>query len=128
MPEISAVLEVSPDSIKAFRSNELDMHLSFTMAEDEHYWLECVLEVPPPLSLAPDKSLLNGKLLIGILEKDAPKEKRLKIFSSNDVYPNTYKIKVTLYVYDKDGAISERKEYFKELECGDENAKVLQSV
>lgn len=127
MPEISVELSSLPERIRPFTYNELEVRLSIATDAAEPYWAECVYEVPPPLSLAPDKSLVMAKSLVGILQKGEKREKRVKVYASNDVYPNTYPLKVTLYLYDKDGAISERKEYTKEIECGEANAKVLQS-
>ncbi|MGI0141080.1 MAG: hypothetical protein ACREBF_00300 [Candidatus Micrarchaeales archaeon] len=127
MPEISANLSLTIDKIKAFTYNELEIKVSLATLDPEPYWAECVYEVPQPLSLAPDKSLTTAKSLIGIIQKGETREKRAKIYTSSEVYPDTYKIKLTLYLYDKGGAISERKEYFKELECGEANAQILQS-
>ncbi|MDE1825206.1 MAG: hypothetical protein KGH61_00785 [Candidatus Micrarchaeota archaeon] len=117
MPEITVQMVSSAEKIRAFTYNEIELNLKIAIAEQDPYWVEAVYEVPAPLSLAPDKSLPTGKGLIGILQKDSAKEKRVKIFAGSEVYPSTYKVKVTLYVYDKDGAIAERKEYSKELEC-----------
>lgn len=128
MPEIEVKLDLSPEKIRPFAFKELDLVLTVSTKEEGRYWLEGIFDVPAPLSLAPDKILDSGKILLGILGKDNSKEKKVKIFAANDVYPETYKIKVTLFIYDSDGAISERREYFKELECGEEDAKVLQSV
>lgn len=128
MPEIEAKLEISPEKIKPFAFKELDLNFTVNTKDEGKYWLECVFDVPAPLSLAPDKSLQTGKVLLGIIDKDIIKEKKVKIFAANDVYPETYKIKATLFVYDSDGAISERKEYLKELECSEADAKILQSV
>ena len=127
MPEINATLDILPEKIKPFAFKELDMSLKVDTKEEGRYWLECIFDVPTPLSLAPDKELQNGKVLIGILDKENPREKKVKICAANDVYPDTYKIRATLFVYDSDGAIAERKEYAKELECGEADAKVLQN-
>ncbi|MDE1855674.1 MAG: hypothetical protein KGH49_00315 [Candidatus Micrarchaeota archaeon] len=127
MPEINAALALTSDKIKAFTINELELNIAVGTADTEPYWVECVYEVPMPLSLAPDKSLLTAKSLVGIISVEAQKEKRVKIYSRNDVYPSVYTIKATLFVYDKDGAIAERKEYTKELECGETNAQILQN-
>jgi len=127
MPEFATTLSLTSEKIKAFTYNEFEMNLAIITDDAEPYWVEALYEVPVPLTLAPDKSLVTAKGLIGILQKGEKREKRVKIYTSSDVYPNIYKIKVTLYIYDKDGAISERKEYTKELECSEENAKVLQS-
>jgi len=128
MPEIEAKLELSPEKIKPFAFKELDLVLTVNTKEEGKYWIECVFNVPAPLSLAPDKVLDTGKVLLGILDKNNSKEKKLKIFAANDVYPETYKIRATLFIYDSDGAISERQEYSKELECSEEDAKILQNL
>ena len=127
MPEINTTLALTQDKIKAFTINELELKMQVGTDSTEPHWVECVYEVPMPLSLAPDKSLLTAKSLIGIIGAQMPKEKRVKIYSKNDVYPSTYTIKATLFIYDKDGAIAERKEYTTELECGETNAQILQN-
>ena len=126
MPEITVQIGASVDKLRAFTYNELELNLRVATTEPEPYWIEVIYEVPSPLSLAPDKHLPTGKGLIGILQKDEVKEKRVKIFAGSEVYPSTYNVKVTLYAYDKDGAIAERKDYFKELECT-EASKVAQT-
>lgn len=128
MPEITATLSLTVEKIKAFTYNEIELNLAISTKDQEPYWLEAVYEVPAPLSLAPDKSLLTAKTLIGILEKEETRQKRAKIYAGNDAYPEIYKLKVTLYIYDKDGAISERKEYVKEVECADMVPKIPQNT
>lgn len=128
MPQLTVKLEVLPQRIKPFTFNEMEVKILLNTSETEPYWVECVFEAPAPLSLAPDKILMSGKSLVGILEKGVDKERRVKLFAQNDVYPDTYRIKSTLYIYDKDGAISERKDYYVELECGELNTKILQGV
>ena len=127
MPEINADLTLNLERIKAFTSNEFELTLKASTTSAEPCWVEAVFEVPPPLTLAPDKPLTTGKSLVGIVSAGKAKEKKIKIYSGNDVYPDTYKIKATLYAYDADGAIAERKDFYRELECGEANAQVLQS-
>ncbi|HVA82585.1 MAG TPA: hypothetical protein VNF06_00275 [Candidatus Aquilonibacter sp.] len=127
MPEIQASLTLAPERIKPFGYIELELNLSISTDSPEPYWIEAVYEIPSPLSLAPDKNLSTAKALIGILQKGETREKRIKLYAGSETYPEIYKIKVTLYFYDKDGAISERKEYIKELECAEVSAKVVQT-
>lgn len=127
MPEIKASLSLAPERIKPFGYVELDLNLSISTTGSEPYWIEAVYEIPSPLSLAPDKNLSTAKALIGILQPGETREKRVKLYAGSETYPEIYKIKVTLYLYDKDGAISERKEYIKELECAEVSAKAMQS-
>ncbi|MDE1846093.1 MAG: hypothetical protein KGH53_02325 [Candidatus Micrarchaeota archaeon] len=126
MPEMEAAVSIVPERIRPFSYTELELNLSLSTKSAEPYWVEAVYEVPAPLSLAPDKNLSTAKALIGILSSGEQREKRVKVYAGSDTYPEIYKIKVTLFIYDKDGAISERKEYIKELECAEVSAKVAQ--
>lgn len=128
MADVSVRFEVTPQKIKPFTFNELELRMIISTKDQDPYWAECVFEVPHPLSLAPDKILLSGKSLVGILQSELDKEKMIKVFATSTTYPSIYRIKSTLYLYDKDGAIAERKEYYTELECGETNAQILQNL
>ncbi len=127
MVNIETNATIVPEKFKPFLFNEAELHLSVESKDAAPFWVECAVEVDSPLSLAPDKRVPAVKVLVGILTNGAKREKRVKIFTGSDAQPNTYKIKMTFYVYDQEGTIEERKELFKEVECKnvDVNAKVL---
>jgi hypothetical protein len=126
MADIEAVINVIPERLKALAFNEADVHISLENKGENIYWIECVAEIPHPISFAPDRKLYMAKTLIGILEKKGTKDKRIKLFTDHAVTPGSYNIKLTFYVYDGDGAIADRIEIYKNIECASEmNAKVL---
>ena len=126
MPTLELSVESNPQELIAFRRNELDFKLKFTFSDADasrNYWVEALVEVEPPISLAPDRSLKIGKINVGILSNGVVKEKRFKIFSNNDIYPDTFQIKITTLMYDSDGAVAERKEVKHDLVCADKGGK-----
>ncbi len=125
MPQIQSQIQIMPEHMKAFAFNEAEMKITLSTNGTNACWVEATVAVPKPLSLAPDRALETGKMLFGILGNGAEREKKVKIFAKGDVYPNIYNVKITLFVYDESGAISERMEINKEIECSDQNAKVL---
>ncbi len=128
MQGINAELSITVDKLKAFVPSEFEVLIKAGSDENDPYWLESILEVQYPLSLAPDKSLLSGRSLLGIAYNGETREKKVKIFANNDIFPDNYRFKLILFAYDKDGAIATRQEYTKELECSDENGKILQDT
>ncbi len=125
MLQIQSQIQIMPEHMKAFSFNEAEMKITLSTNGESACWVEATVAVPRPLSLAPDRSLETGKMLFGILSNGAEREKRVKIFANGDVYPNIYSVKITLFIYDESGAISERMEISKDIECSDQNAKVL---
>jgi len=131
MPNLELSIESSPQELMAFRRNELDVKLKFALSDvdpSSSYWVETLVEVEPPISLAPDRSLKLGKINVGILSNGVVKEKRFKIFSNNDIYPDTFRIKITTLIYDSDGAVADRKEVKYDVTCinkGEKDGKVL---
>jgi len=126
MPTLELSVESNPQELIAFRRNELDFKLKFTFSDADasrNYWVEALVEVEPPISLAPDRSLKIGKINVGILSNGVVKEKRFKIFSNNDIYPDTFQIKITTLMYDSDGAVAERKEVKHDVVCTDKGGK-----
>ncbi|MDE1761934.1 MAG: hypothetical protein KGH59_01035 [Candidatus Micrarchaeota archaeon] len=126
MPDIETTLTLNQDQVKPFTSREIEVNLEVKTSAAEPYWVEGVFDLQSPISLAPDKSLPSGKTVLGILDKDNPRSKRIKLYTNSDTYPSRYKMKVTIYAYDRDGAISERREYVKEIEVSESNAQILQ--
>jgi hypothetical protein len=128
MPILEIKIENSPEKLVAFRRNEINCVAKFSISEaNGNYWVEALVEVDHPLSLAPDRQLKLGKINVGIFNGSSHKEKRFKIFSNNDIYPDTFSLKVTALIYDEDGAVADRKEIKHEIVCSDENGKILQS-
>jgi len=131
MPTLELSVESNPQELIAFRRNELDFKIKFVLSNvdsNSAYWVETLVEVEPPISLAPDRPLKLGKINVGILSNGAVKEKRFKIFSNNDIYPDTFQIKITTLMYDSDGAVAERKEVKHDIVCvnkGEKDGKVL---
>lgn len=121
MPNIEINITASPSELLAFRRNEVNLLVNFSLSGGEPYWVEAIIEVNPPLSLAPDRSLTMGKMNVGIFSNNSQKERRVKIFSNTNLYPDTYIIKITALVYNIDGAIEERKEVKHEIECSEKN-------
>lgn len=128
MPEPNVSLDFSPSKVDAFRFNEVNLTINVSMEEDKPYWCECVVEAPSPLSLAPDKELATAKTIIGIVGNGRRREKRIKIFAGNNVYPDIYKVKITVYLYDEEGVIYVRKDATKEIECSGNDGKLLQNI
>ncbi|MGC8662300.1 MAG: hypothetical protein ACP5RT_00750 [Candidatus Micrarchaeia archaeon] len=121
--KISISTNSNPTEIPAFRKNEVNFSVKFGIDNSTGpYWLEAIISVPHPLSLAPDRQLNDGKMNVGILAGDN-KEKKFKVFSNNNIYPNTFTIKITALAYDTDGAVAAREEAKYELDCIDKNTK-----
>jgi hypothetical protein len=125
MANITTNITITPERLKPNMFTEADIHLSVGSKDSNLYWVECIVEVPHPLSLAPDKTLFIGKLLIGILGQGNTREKRIKFYGNSSVTSNVYQIKLTFYLYGEDGVIEDRKEIYKSVECGEINAKIL---
>ncbi|MGC8710179.1 MAG: hypothetical protein ACP5RF_01020 [Candidatus Micrarchaeia archaeon] len=122
MPDFKVSITSTPETMKSFRRNELELMLSVTSEENQppfNYWVEAIVTVPHLTSLAPDRPLENGKLLLGIISNGSAKEKRFKLFANNNIYPDTYKIMLTILFYDSEGAVAERQDVTKEIVCSD---------
>ena len=115
-----------PAVFKAFRYNETELQFNVSTQEGDNFWVECIVDMPPLLSLAQDKSMDKAKVLFGIVAKNEPREKRIKLFSFNNIPPDTYNIKLTFFIYDKEATIADRLELNKDIECR-ENGQVLQN-
>ncbi|MEM4088988.1 MAG: hypothetical protein QW528_03495 [Candidatus Micrarchaeaceae archaeon] len=124
---LNATLEVSPKNLKPFMSNEVQLTIRLDApANAPRYWAEAIIEVPHMFSLQPGAEVERSRTLLGIIGGGgAAREKKIRIFTLNSIYPDTYKVRVTFFVYAEDGVIAERKEAFAEIECGDRNAEIL---
>jgi hypothetical protein len=107
-----------PDSLRAFMKNEFKMRLTFKNIDKEHtYWCESDVIAKAPLSLAHDMPLETGRIRIGILKPESEISKVVNLYTLPNNFPDDYKIKFTVYLYDDDGAIHERVEETSSIEC-----------
>ena len=114
--DIAAKFE--PEALKANAKNEAYLVLTLSSSDNEKaYWCECDVNVKPPLSLAHDKELNGGRTKIGILKPGGTINKRIKLFTRPNNFPDDYSLTITAYVYDEDGVISERQEKRETVPC-----------
>lgn len=107
-----------PIRILAHMRNEAELNINIENGGTEPYWLEADVVLPNSvLSLAPDKELLQGRIRGGIVSPNESKTLRCKIYANSAVYPDTYRIKLVVYAYGRDGAISRREEAHADLRC-----------
>jgi hypothetical protein len=129
LDNFSVDVKFEPTEFKAFMRNEATMTISVTnSAETGTHWCECEVTMKPPLSLAPDQELNAGRSRIGILKGGATIEKKVKLYTRPNNYPDYYPVSITLFFYGEDGAIEKRIEKKQEIHCKDEkNVKELQN-
>ncbi len=127
MGTVSIEFAEQPVTIRPFTPDKAEVHFTLSLNSAGPYWVECLVESPRQLSLAPQRELDRARMMIGILNKGESKNKDLRVFSSNATYPDTYNIKFTFLIYDRDGVIAERVDYKHDIVCrvADVNAKVL---
>lgn len=107
-----------PEVLKANKKNEATMYLTVTSdGNQQHYWCECDINVNHPLSLAPDKELGLGRTRVGILRPNKRIEKQVKVYTRPNNFPDNYSVKITVYLYDEDGAIAQRFEQNEIIKC-----------
>jgi hypothetical protein len=127
MTIIKVSTRFEPLSLRANQRNEAMMYLSITSEDaDKDYWCECDILVSPPLSLAPDKELNNGRTRIGILKPKSKIEKQIKLYTRPNNFPDAYPISITAYAYDEEGVIAERVAQDNNIMC-EEDGKELQN-
>ena len=107
----------SPIRMAAYVRNEVEMDVLVRNEGEEPRWVECDVAVPDAVSLAPDRSLSKGRMRIGIVLPRGRISKKMKIYGGASSYPDTYAIRLTVFGYGADGAISERYELKSELRC-----------
>lgn len=121
MSDLSVSTKFIPEKLKAYAKNEVTMVIRLDNAnKTNHYWCECDVNVKSPLSLAHDRELDTGRTRMGIVKPEGAIEKQIKVYTRPNNFPDDYAINITAYVYDKDGAISERIELPAKIECADE--------
>jgi hypothetical protein len=103
------------------------MTISISSGNAQPHWCECDIEVKAPVSLAPDKELPFGRTRVGIVSAAHPISKPVKIYTDHAVVDGDYRIGITAYLYDEDGAISVRKEVAESIiSRGIANGKIVQ--
>ncbi len=117
MGDIEASVSFEPDSLKAFSKNEVEMKISVKGDGARTYWCECDINAKAPLSLAHDMALENGRIRIGILKPSGEASKSVKLYTLPNNFPDEYMLKLTVYVYDEDGAIYKRIDSTKPISC-----------
>ncbi|MCL5412526.1 MAG: hypothetical protein M1474_02705 [Candidatus Marsarchaeota archaeon] len=115
---ISIEATFEPQVLKAYDRNEVSMTLKFSGAAQERYlWCECDVTVASPLSLAPDQELDAAHTRVGILKPGSSLEKRVNLYTRPNNFPDEYRVGITAFFYDDDGAIAERREYKAVIPC-----------
>ncbi len=117
MPKVETKFSVEPEKLKQNSKNEPVMTISLENTENGTFWCECDIAVKLPLSLAPDKELQLARTRMGILNPKGRLEKKIKLYTRPNNYPDNYKLTITTYVYDNEGVISERLEQEGGIEC-----------
>lgn len=120
-------VDFTPSKLKAYAKNEVVATISVkNMSDVNTYWCECEVKAMPPLSLAHDSELTTGRIRIGILKPKDTIRKQAKVYTRPNNYPDEYKMSVISFIYDGDGAISERNEHSEHITCVEETARNIQ--
>jgi len=107
-----------PIRILAYLKNEAELNIDIENNGIDLYWVEIDVVLPNnSLSLAPDKELLKGRIRGGIVFSNDNRTVRCKIYGNPGTYPDTYRIKLIAYAFDKEGVIVSREETKTELRC-----------
>ncbi len=111
-------MRFEPEKLKANARNEAMLILEVESSdESKSYWCESEVSVKPPLSLAHDIELDMGKTRIGILKPKGKLEKRIKVYTRPNNFPDTYNVSATTFIYDDEGVIAERIESTGSVPC-----------
>ncbi len=117
MPKAEISARFEPGVLKAYAKNEAMLVITMKNLDGAPYWCECDVSVKRPLSLAYDKELGAGRTRMGILKPNGTIEKKIKIFTLPNNFPDDYQVSMTAYVYGEDGAIAERLERSEIVPC-----------
>jgi len=117
MPEFNISTSFHPLRLTAYSRSEVELRVEIENKGEEPYWTECVVEVPDVLSLVPDKDVRKGKIRVGIIAPEEIMTGKCKIYSTARTYPDIFTLKVTIFGYGRDGAISVRDEKRIDLRC-----------
>jgi hypothetical protein len=117
MEGINLSVTFEPEQLRAYSRNENEMKLKFENSGTGTYWCECEVAVESPLSLAHDKEMNAARTRVGILKPGSTLEKRIKLYTRPNNFPDDYKVKVTSFLYDGEGVIAERSESETLVKC-----------
>lgn len=117
MAKVDIIASFEPKVLRANSRNEAFLILTFNNNHSATYWCECDINVKPPLSLAHDTELNTGRTKVGILKPNGTINKKIRIFTRPGNFPDEYPLSITAYIYDEDGAISERLEKMETVLC-----------
>ncbi len=112
-------VNVDPPVLKAFVRNEASVSIAFSNESESTYWCECEVKVASPLTLAHDRDLNSGMTRVGILKPKGSMEKKIKVYTSSNSFPDTYDVSVTAFLYDDTGSIAQRIDHKFGIECAE---------
>ena len=116
--DIEIGVKFEPEALRANTRNEAFLIISATNGSSTApYWCECEVSVKSPLSLAVDRELEMGRTRIGIAIPGGLIEKKIKLFTRPNNFVDDYPISIVAYIYETDGAISERIEKKAFIQC-----------
>jgi len=111
------MLKLHPPVLRAKELNNTKLIIQIKNDKRGLKWFEANIELPPELSFTPDHSLRVGRTRLGILRKNETIEKYIKIYASQYTQENVYKGKITIFSFDRNGIIDERKDEEFLIEC-----------
>ena len=118
MDGLSVGIRFDPLAFKAYSKNEGYALINITSKDNPGtYWCEFDVTLKSPLSLAPDKELDAGRTRVGIIKPGSSIERKIRIYTRPNNYPDSYPMVFTFYMYGEDGAIAERIEKREEIPC-----------
>ena len=118
MANIDLVARFEPEMLRARSKNEAYLILTLKNADQSRaFWCECDVSVKPPLSLAHDGELNVARARVGILKPGKSIDKKIRLFTRPNNFPDEYPLGITAYIYDEDGAIYERLEKKEAIAC-----------
>ena len=109
--------KIHPSEINANQFSDTQLIIRIRNDKKEQFWYEGEVNLPNQLSLTPDQTLSKAKIRFGILKSNGEIEKYVKVYGSKYTDASSYAIALSIYEYDKDGAVSERKDSSIDLQC-----------
>ena len=118
MEHIDLSVEFEPAQLKSNAKNEAFLVLKLKNKDgSKTFWCECDVSAQHPLSLAHDKQLELGRTRIGIVTPGKTIEKKVRVYTRPNNFAGSYGLDVTVYAYDEEGVIAERREHHETVEC-----------
>jgi uncharacterized membrane protein len=117
MGDTDITIKFEPEILKAYNKNEAEMKINIGNKGNALLWCECEIKVVSPLSLMHDRELNEARTRIGIIKPGSNMEKRVKIYTRPNNFPEEYKVHITTFAYGEDGAIVERNETDGSIQC-----------